>query len=60
MRVRMREVGSDRAWHERRALALARSLPGKAPADLLVDTDGRSLSDIADEVASRMTWAAVA
>lgn len=53
-RVRTREFGSGRAWHEARALELARSLQGKAPADFVVDTDGRSPVDIAAEVVDQV------
>lgn len=56
-RVRARERGSGRAWHETRALELAESLPRTAPADFHVDTDGRSLQDIADEIVGRIVWA---
>ena len=55
-RVRARELGSGRQWHETRALELAESLRRTAPADFHVDTDGRSLLDIADEVVGRIEW----
>lgn len=57
-RVRMREVGSRRDWHEARALELARSLEGAAPADIIVDTSGRSVPDIAAEITGRAMRAA--
>lgn len=55
-RVRARELGSGREWHETRALELAESLRRTAPADFHVDTDGRSLLDIADEVVGQIEW----
>jgi DNA polymerase III delta prime subunit len=58
-RVRTRELGSGRDWHEARALELARSLQNKAPADFVVDTDGRLVSDIADEIVGQVEWATV-
>ena len=55
-RVGTREVGSGRAWHEARSLELAQSLRRSAPADFVVDTDGRSVLDIADEVVTQVEW----
>ncbi|NIA70064.1 hypothetical protein HBA54_15775 [Pelagibius litoralis] len=55
-RVRTRELGSGRNWHEARAVELSRSLQRSAPADFLVDTEGRSPLDIADEVVARINW----
>ena len=55
-RVRTREFGSGLEWHETRSLELAKSLPGTAPADFVVDTDGRSLLDIADEIVAKIEW----
>ncbi len=45
-----------RDGHEARALELARSLLSNAPSDFVVDTEGRPLPDIADEVLSRVEW----
>ena len=55
-RVRTRELGSGRERHETRALELAKSLPAAAPADFVVDTEGRSVPDIADEIVDRVEW----
>jgi len=58
-RVRTRELGSGCDRHEARALELARSLQNKAPADFVVDTDGRLASDNADEIVGQVEWAIV-
>lgn len=56
-RVRARELGSGRSWHEERAIELAESLEKSAPADFVIDTEGRPLSEIADEVVAKIDWA---
>ena len=55
-RVRKRELGSGRDWHERRALDLALLLRKNGPADFVVETDGRSPPDIASDIAAHVTW----
>ena len=54
-RVCARELGSARTWHLERAVELARLLE-RAPVDLRVGTDDRSLRDIAAEVAGAVQW----
>lgn len=49
-RVRKREIGSGREWHEKRAIELAEILSRTGPANYVVDTDGRSISEIAREI----------
>ncbi len=49
-------LGSGGDWHEARALALAKSLEGSAPGDFVIDTDGRSVTDIADEIVGCVAW----
>lgn len=56
MRVRSREIGSDREWHERRSLELARQLEQTDFADFLVDTEAREPADIAEEIAGKVGW----
>lgn len=56
-RVRSREIGSDREWHERRSLELAGQLEQTDFADFLVNTEAREPTDIAQEVAGRVGWA---
>jgi len=58
-RVRKRELGAGRDRHEARALELAQSLRNKAPADFIVETEGRSVPDIADEIVEQVEWATV-
>ena len=49
-RVRKREIGSAREWHETRALQLSRSLSETDFADQFIDTDGLSPIEIATEL----------
>ena len=55
-RVGGREIGSEYDWHEKRVVELARSLPLTAPADFIIDTESRALTDIANEIVSRINW----
>ena len=55
-RVRNREIGTGAAWHERRALELAVQLPRSAPADFLVDTEGKTIVEIANEIVRQVAW----
>lgn len=56
-RVRTREVGSAQLWHERRSLSLADDLAKAGLADLTVETDNRSVTDIAREIDAQVRWA---
>ena len=56
-RVRSREHGLGRDCHEARALELARSLKKTAPADFIVETEGRSVTDIAQGLFEQVEWA---
>lgn len=53
-RVRQRETGTGRAWHEARALDLSRSLSATSFADLILNTDQRSPIDLAKELLQRL------
>ncbi|MEM0987736.1 MAG: hypothetical protein AAGK00_02570 [Pseudomonadota bacterium] len=55
-RVRRREIGTGGAWHEARSLELSASLRQHAPGDIWIDTDGRSVVDIAEELAAQVSW----
>ena len=55
-RVAGREVGSHREWSLNRAVELARLMDHQAVEDHLVDTDGRTVTDIATEVLRRANW----
>jgi AAA domain-containing protein len=55
-RVGGREVGSNRESALRRAVELAKLMDYQAVEDRLVDTDGRSVTDIATEVLRRANW----
>lgn len=54
-RVERREQGAGRAWHRHRALELARLLED-APGDVVIDTTGRSVSEVAREVDAAVQW----
>jgi hypothetical protein len=54
-RVERREQGGGLAWHRDRALELARLLES-APGDVVVDTAGRGIGEVAREVAAAVDW----
>ena len=58
-RVRSREIGSGRTWHEKRALELARTLREKAPLNHIIETDDGSVGDIACEIVSLLDDASI-
>ena len=53
-RVRQREHGVGRKWHEARALELSKSLSRTDFAKLVLSTDDRSVVDIADEILQQL------
>ena len=53
-RVRKREIGLGLAWHEKRSLQLARELEASAVEDFCVPTDGRSVTQVAQDVLVQM------
>lgn len=55
-RVTRRETGSGRDWHLARAAELAAQLERDGIGDLVVDTDGRSVEDVAREALARCGW----
>jgi len=55
-RVRKREIGTRAQLHEQRSLELAASLNDGAPTDFLVDTDGKSIADVANEIVGKISW----
>jgi hypothetical protein len=57
-RVKKREVGSSYEALVRRSVELAESLERSGPADFTVATDGRAVSEIADEVLRKAGWVA--
>ncbi len=56
-RVRKREIGSARDWHERRALELAGQLEHVSFADFRISTEDRLPTEIAQEIATKVAWA---
>ena len=55
-RIRKREIGSGVDWHERRSLEMSANLKEGAPADFWVDTDNRSVVEIAKEIVGQVVW----
>lgn len=56
-RLAGRERGSGLAWHTERAAILAYTLDGSLlPADLVLDTDGRSPESLAAQVLTQAPW----
>jgi len=55
-RVAQRELGSGRDWHLRRAAELAAQMERDAVEDLLVETDGRVIAEIARDIVLRISW----
>jgi gluconate kinase len=55
-RVRRREIGSGRSWHEIRALELSEKLSKADFPDLFVNTDQRPPRDIAREILEACNW----
>lgn len=56
-RVRRREIGSGRVWHERRAIELSCQLQDLKIADIEIDTNGKSIASVAREVRKHLNWA---
>lgn len=59
-RVRRREIGRGREWHERRAIELARIMERARVEDIAVDTDHRTVNAIAREILGRVGWLPIA
>ncbi len=55
-RVRKREIGSGYIRHEKRSLELSRILNATDPSDFVVETDGRSVIDLAIEISGKVNW----
>lgn len=56
-RVQRREIGSGRAWHERRAIELSRQFRDLKIADIEIDTDNESIASVAREIREHLNWA---
>ncbi|MDQ3930129.1 MAG: hypothetical protein M3328_13400 [Chloroflexota bacterium] len=55
-RLRRRESGASLAWHEQRADELARLMEEQAAEDLLIETEGKTVEEVAREVLTRTGW----
>jgi len=55
-RVRTREIGSNLSWHENRTIDLSAELDKSAIEDFTIETDARSITDIATDIMQRISW----
>jgi len=56
-RVEKREIGSGLEWHKNRALELLEILSGsEAPSDRRIDTEGKSITMLAEEIVGLIEW----
>ncbi|MCR9077755.1 MAG: KTI12 family protein [Hyphomonadaceae bacterium] len=55
-RVRRREIGRARTWHEQRALELSMQLRGCGVADVELETDDKTATEIANEVRTHISF----
>lgn len=55
-RLKGRESGSSLEWHLRRAGELVEQMDSSALEDLLIDTEGKSVAEIAREILDRSRW----
>ena len=56
-RVRRREIGAVRDWHEARALELAEILEHGPEADLVIDADTLTPDEVAERIITLVDWA---
>jgi hypothetical protein len=56
-RLAARESGASLAWHQHRTGELTAIMERNRVEDLLVDTEGKSIAEIAGEVLARIGWA---
>ena len=54
-RVAVREIGLGYDWHAARAVELIDILD-RAPADARIDTDGKTVVDVAEEIVALVAW----
>src|SRR3954447_3830871 len=59
-RLEGREAGESLAWHQQRAVELVAQMGETQVEDLLVDTEGKTITDIAREVLQRRGWVGLA
>jgi hypothetical protein len=57
-RVDRREVGLGRAWHRQRAVELAKIMDAAGVEDILIETDRRTINEVAREILERTGWVA--
>jgi len=56
-RVRRREIGAARTWHEQRALELSSKMRSNSVADVQLDTDGKTATEVANEIRTLISFA---
>jgi adenylylsulfate kinase-like enzyme len=57
-RLKVRESGASLEWHLRRAGELAEQMHSSALEDLLIDTEEKSVAEVAREILDRSRWPA--
>ena len=56
-RVEKREIGSGLEWHKNRSLELLNLLQAdNVPCDQRIDTDGKTVLELASEIADKVEW----
>jgi hypothetical protein len=55
-RLEQREVGASLAWHQQRAAELIALMGERRVEDFLIDTEAKSIPQIADEILNRVGW----
>jgi len=55
-RLEGRESGASLEWHQSRAAELTALMDERHVEDWLIDTDGKPISHIVDEILSRLGW----
>ncbi len=58
-RLQRREVGAGLDWHLRRAAILSQQMDRDKIEDMLVNTEGKSVTAIAREILTRSNWAKI-
>lgn len=55
-RLRGRETGANLEWHQRRAIELVEQMDRDQVEDIAIDTEGKTVNDLAAEVLQQLGW----
>ena len=55
-RLEQREAGASRVWHQQRAAELIALMNERQVEDILIETDDKPVSQIAQEILTRISW----